>query len=101
MKAVKIEDHSVTEIEVENTLEALQEQVNGYIEAVTLIPDKVTMLINEEGLIKNMATNLAATIVAGIDIVGPAIVVGVNGDEFTDVPAEVAQRIITRFGGKV
>lgn len=100
MKAIKFEGRCVGETEIENTLEALQAAVDGNIEAVTLIPDKAVMIVNEEGLLRGMPHNPAATMIAKTKIVGPAIVVGVDGEEFTDVPAEVARHIMTwLFGG--
>ena len=100
MKALKLEGLTVRDIDIENTLEALQEAVYGYIEAVTLIPDKVTMLVNEEGRLRGMAANPAASALTGLPIVGPAIIVGVDGDEFCDAPEEYAARIRRRFPNK-
>lgn len=74
MKALKISDRSVEEIEIENTLEALQKEVGGYIETVTLVRGYAVM------------------------IVGPALVVGVDGDEFADIPKDVERRIMARWG---
>lgn len=96
MKAIKIESCRVTEVDIENTLEALQSAVDGYIETVPIRfipPDKAVMIVNEEGLLRGMAPNPAASMIAGIKIVGPAIVVGVDGEEFTDFPEDVKQRI--------
>ncbi|MCD7755518.1 MAG: DUF3846 domain-containing protein, partial [Firmicutes bacterium] len=45
-------------IEIANTLEALQEQVGGYIEAVTLATD-ACLLCDEEGRIKGRPINYA------------------------------------------
>lgn len=56
MKAIRKEPGCEPEIiEVENTLKALQAEVGGYIETVTIASD--------------------------------ALIVGVNGEEFCDVPA--------------
>lgn len=99
MKAIRIERSGVSEINVENTLEALQAQVNGYIETVPLIPRLAVMIVNEEGRLHQMPPNILASAIAGVKIMGPAIVVGVDSDKFTDVPAEVARHIMARFGG--
>lgn len=40
MKALKLEGETVSEIEIDNTLEALQKEVEGYIECLTLVPQK-------------------------------------------------------------
>ena len=44
---------------------------------MTLSPDAV-MLVDEEGLIKRLAYNRIASIIAEQDIVGPALIVGVR-----------------------
>lgn len=85
------------EIEIENTLEALQKEVGGYIETVTLVRGYAVMIVNEEGLLRGMPSNLTASSVAARKIVGPALVVGVDGDEFADVPKDIEQRIKARW----
>lgn len=97
MKALLINDRSVEEIEIENTLEALQKAVDGYIETVTLIGGYAVMIVNEEGLLRGMPSNLTASAIAARKIVGPALVVGVKGEEFTDVPKDIKQRIKARW----
>ena len=93
MKALRLEEISVQEIEIENTLEAFQEAVGGYIETLTLVPEKVVMIVNEEGRLRGLPWNLAASIVAGFGIVGTALVVGVDGEEFCDVPEGIIEKI--------
>ncbi len=97
MKAIKFKGRIIEEIEIDNTLEALQSAVDGNIEAVTLIPGKAVMIVNEEGLLRGMAPNPAASMIARTKIVGPALIVGVDGDEFTDFPTEIRQRIDELF----
>ena len=97
MKALRLEDRSIITADIENTLEALQAAVDGYIEAVTLIPGKAVMIVNEEGLLRGMTPNPAASMIAGTKIVGPALIVGVDGEEFTDFPAEIRQQIDELF----
>lgn len=99
MKAVKIESYRVSEIDIENTLEALQDAVDGYIETVPMrfIPsDKAVMIVNEEGRLKGMMMNRTASIYANTLIVGTALVVGVDGEEFTDVPEDIAREMHLR-----
>lgn len=96
MKAIKIKGRTVSEVEIENTLEALQAAVDGYIETVTLIPGKAVMIVNEEGLLRNLPPNPAASMISNTKIVGTAIIVGVDGEEFTDVPEDVV-----RIGGPI
>ena len=79
-------------IDIENSLEALQEEVGGYIETVTLATD-CALVVDEEGLLKGREYN---TNLAGVHIVGTALIVGVDFDEFCDVH----QDIIKFVGGK-
>ena len=84
MKAIRKKPGCEPEIvEVENTLEALQREVEGYIEAVTL-PYGAAIICNEEGRILGLPDNGR---VCGVDVVGTVLIVGVNGSEFCDVPA--------------
>lgn len=68
---------------IDNTLEALQEIVGGYIETVTATRDLV-IICNEEGRLLGLPYNCR---IRGYDFVGPIIYAGVQGDEFADVPA--------------
>lgn len=98
MKALKIEGRCITDTDIENTLEALQAAVDGYIETVRLVPGRAVMIVNEEGQLRGMPQNIKASLAAGTQIVGPALVVGVDGEEFTDIPAEIALCIRVMFG---
>jgi len=69
-------------IEVENTLKALQTEVGGYIETVTIASDAV-VICNEEGVPLGMPYNCRFV---NVDFVDPILVVGRNKDEFCDVP---------------
>ena len=91
---MRLEGTSVREIDIENTLEALQEAVFGYIETITLVPDRAVMIVNEEGRIRGMAVNPAASAASGIPVVGPALIVGVDGEEFCDVPEEIVRQLL-------
>lgn len=64
---------------VENTLEALQFEVGGNIETVTIGTD-ATIICNEEGRLLGFPPSGFYT------FVGPILLVGIAGDEFTDVP---------------
>ena len=70
------------EIEIPNTLEALQGEVGGYIETVTLLSD-LCLIVNEEGRINDLPFNMR---LAGMHLFGTILAVGVNGDEFCDIP---------------
>ena len=69
-------------INIANTLEALQEFVGGYIETVTLTSD-VVLICNEEGRLLDLP--YGGTILRK-KFYGPLLLVGVYGDEFTNVP---------------
>lgn len=101
MRAIRIMRSDISDINIDNTLEALQEAVDGYIEAITLVPNQAVMIVNEEGRLRRMYPNILASAIAGTQIVGNALVLGVDGDEFTDIPLEVARHIHIRFGGKI
>ena len=67
---------------IPNTLEAMQEKVGGHIEAVT-IADNACLICNEEGRITSLPFNCYFM---GADFYGTILMVGTDGDEFTDCP---------------
>ena len=73
--------------EVENTLDALQKAVGGYIETLPIVAtdtsEEAVMVMDEEGRLKGKERNIA---ICGTDIVGTVLICGQDGDEFTDVP---------------
>lgn len=76
MKAIKIEPLGTPKvIEIEDTLPALQNEVGGYIECITLEPD-VVMIINEEGKLQGLQGNRRFR---NDVIVGNIIIVGTDG----------------------
>lgn len=75
-------------VNVSNSLEALQKNVEGYIEVVSICPWDgkhigLAVICNEEGRLKGMPYNCR---IDGNDYVGPIIMVGVKGEEFVDLP---------------
>lgn len=83
MKAVYKEPMKAPEIiDVGNSLTALQHKVQGYIECVTLTEHAV-LICNEEGLINDMHFNIR---LCGMQLFGPILIVGRDGDEFCDCP---------------
>lgn len=73
----------------DNTLKALQNIVGGYIEVVTLAPD-LALICNEEGRIYGLPLNCN---IYGVTFVGTIAAVGVNGEEFDDVPISINEFI--------
>lgn len=83
MKAIRKKPGCAPEvIEVENTLKALQDEVGGYIETVTIASDAV-VICNEEGRLCGLPYNC---LFFGMVFVGTILVVGRSKDEFCDVP---------------
>lgn len=64
------------------SLENLQKTVGGYIETVP-ITEKLMLLCDEEGKLKNREPNIW---IGQELIVGAVIICGVNGEEFDDIP---------------
>ena len=103
MKALKIENRKVTLIDIANStpdveLHAMQTAIGGYIETVTLAEDAV-MIVDEEGLLKCLNQNALASLVARRQIVGTAVIVGldVNADGervFCDCPERYVTNLL-------
>ncbi len=73
------------EIEVENTLEALQELVEGDIETFSFSTDMV-IICNEEGKLFGLEHNC---VIRGENFVGTILFAGVDGEEFADMPIDL------------
>lgn len=83
---VKHPDEPVGHVEtVSNTLEMFQFLVNGPIEVVTMFED-LAVICNEEGKLRDLPYNCT---VLGEDLVGTIVLVGIDGDEFTDAPVDL------------
>lgn len=90
MKAIRKRPGARPElIEIENELTALQQAVGGYLEAVTLGNDWC-VLCDEEWRFKGEASNCS---INGVEFGGAILVVGIAGEDFTDIPQEVADRL--------
>ena len=82
----------------ENTLEAFQKAVDGYIEAVT-IADDLVIICNEEGRLRGLPFNAR---VVGITFVGTVVVAGVKGDEFASLKSRHVPSVLRMLeGGKL
>ena len=68
-------------IGIENTLEALQEAVGGYIETLT-VDDYTVLVMDEEGKLKGKPVCMTYK---GECLVGDILVLGYIGDEFYDI----------------
>ena len=81
-------------IEIDNTLEALQGAVGGYIETVSIASD-ACLICNEEGRLLGLEPNP----VMGIGLVGPVLCVGVSGDKFCSMTDEDTAFLLHQMGG--
>lgn len=76
------------EREIDNTLEAMQKIVGGYLETVTLDKD-VVLICNEEGRLMNLQPSVR---INGTTYVGTVILAGYDSDgEFRSMPADLLQ----------
>ena len=92
MKAIKFVPGKRPEVvEIDNTLEALQEAVGGYIETVSVFSNGC-LICNEEGIL----LGLEPQEILGHAFFGTCLFVGVKGDEFTDIP--VGARSLFKVG---
>lgn len=81
--------------EIENTLEAQQKIVGGFIEAIYPYDDKVAIVCNDEGKINGMQLNRAIRDDRGKIceiIAGTFIVCGLTDDSFGGLPPELADK---------
>lgn len=95
MKAIILEGYqavvvNIPKADTRDELKALQNIIGGYIETFRVAEDAV-LLVDEDGYVKCLPPNPAATLVAGKVILGTALLVGlaVNDDGemyFTDFP---------------
>ena len=76
-------------IEVANELRSLQEEVGGYLESFTFAED-ACVLCDEEGRLKEKPYN---TTVCRVPFVGTILIVGVDGEEFTDLTEQMEARL--------
>ena len=89
MRVIKLLQQGGSEnIDIPNTLEALQKEVGGYIETLTLAPG-VVMIVDEEGRLKDKPCNGKASDICGMSIVG---------DEFCDIPQPIVTMLANLFG---
>ena len=85
MKVIRKQPGKMPEvIDVENDADAIRAELDGFIEAVTIAED-LAILCDEEARIKGKETNIAMKGL-GVDFCGTILIVGVDGEEFCDVP---------------
>ena len=77
------------EPDLENSLEALQSAVGGYIETISIASDAV-MIVNEEGWVLELPENRGF----GRIFAGTIVVVGRKGDSFCSLPSSLVPYIL-------
>lgn len=80
----------------DNTLEASQKAVGGFIEVVRLCQD-VAIICNEEGRLMDLTHNVN---VCGYDFVGTIVAVGVKGDQFCSLKASAVPMLLKLLDGE-
>lgn len=81
--------------EVDNTLESLQREVEGYIEVIYPFEEEICLICNEEGKINGMRLNRAIYGENGdiVDIIaGSAILCGCSEEYFSSLNDEQVQK---------
>lgn len=78
----------------DNTLEAFQQAVGGYIETVTFATYE-TVVCNEEGRLMGLPHNCT---VMGVDFCGTILVAGVKGDEFASLKGSSVPMLLRSLG---
>ena len=81
-------------IDVENSLEALQLEVDGWIETVTFAED-ACVICNEEGRIHGLPFDLE---LMGVLFFGTILIVGVDGENFTDLSEAGTELMMREMG---
>ena len=79
----------------DNTLEAFQKAVGGYIETLTVSEDLV-LIFNEEGRLRGLPFN---EVILGEPFVGTVIVAGVKRDEFASVKGSCVSAVLKMLNG--
>jgi hypothetical protein len=96
VKAVRIPVGGTPEvIDMPSTLEGMQAEVGGYIEAVALGPDEIMGWVNEDGQMLGLERNPVATLLApsGMWLVGPMLVTGRGTGELAGLSEEQAEDV--------
>lgn len=77
-------------VEMDNTLEALQSAVAGWIQVINL-SDRVLAVINEEGKLEGLEANFY---IPNDIVVGNAVFVASDGEEFGSLTEEEQAQVI-------
>ena len=86
--------------DIEGTLESLQQEISGYVQAVYPFEDPVALLCDDDGKLKNKTPNRALRDDQGnpYDIlVGTVLIVGLGEENFTDLSDELIEKYTEVF----
>ena len=76
--------------EIPHTLEAMQQTVGGYIEITYPWRDPVALVCDEEGMLKQLPFN--RLVAPQSAIFGTFFLCGIDGEDLTDMPEELADK---------
>ena len=98
MRILKLHQSGRLEVKsIKNELKALQNEVGGYIETVSIFEDAdLAVIVDEEGALKMRGKN---PFIPGLR--GDVIICGVRGDAFTSVPPFKLKGLVSMFGNKL
>ena len=101
MKAIKVSPKMKAKlVNIENTLDSLQNEVGGYIQVLYPFDDPVAIICDEEGKLTGKKANRALRDESGdvYDIVcGDFLIVGLSEDDFTDLTPELQEKYFYMF----
>lgn len=101
MRIILVEPMKIPVIrEIGHDLKTMQEIVGGTIQAVYPFDDPVAIVCNDDGKVIGLPENRALYDKDGnmYDILcGTFFIVGLDEEDFTDIPAEYAEKYVERF----
>lgn len=80
MNILKITTDTIIQCRIDGSLESMQAIVDGYIEIVTL-GKTLRMIVNEEGLLRDLKVNYLASMLYGHEIRGDVFCCSYDGKE--------------------
>ena len=101
MKALKVlPQRSPKLVDIDQSLESLQHEVDGYIQVIYPFEDKVAIVCDDEGKINGKEPNRVLQDEDGkvYDVLcGTFLIVGLSDDDFTDLSLELIDKYINKY----
>ena len=101
IKIIKLSPMKAAEVVfIENTLEAMQEFVGGLIQAIYPYEDRVAIVCDDEGKLKQYRPTRVLFDEDGVPydiLVGDCFIVGLSYDGFESVPDELVEKYVEKF----